>query len=325
MRATRAVQEEQMSTEGLVSVVIPAYNVASHIAEAIESVLAQDYPDLEIIVVDDGSSDDTADVVASRFPRVHLIRKANGGAASARNVGIRSARGQYVAFLDADDIWLPGKLSAQVGYMKAHPGVQMVCTGFAQWVSDEHGVFGDPLDTVPDQEGIAIDAIDTARSGWVYHKLLLSNFVWTTTVMMSRPLIERIGLYDESLRLGQDYEYFLRASRETEIHRLARIFALYRQHAGSATSRGIDYNYAARVVRGARSKWGLASPNGAAISAREYQQRIHQIHFMCGYRFYQLGKLDTAYDEFKRAVRERPLHMKSWAYAAVAGAKSIFR
>ena len=91
MRATRAVQEEQMSTEGLVSVVIPAYNVASHIAEAIESVLAQDYPDLEIIVVDDGSSDDTADVVASGFPRVHLIRKANGGAASARNVGIRAA------------------------------------------------------------------------------------------------------------------------------------------------------------------------------------------------------------------------------------------
>ena len=313
-----------MSTSGLVSVVIPAYNVGPHIAEAIDSVLAQDYPQIELIVVDDGSKDDTADVVATRYPQATLIRKANGGAATARNAGIREAHGEFIAFLDADDIWLPGKLSAQVAYFRAHPEVGMNCTGFAQWVSDENGVFPDPLTVIPEQGGLAVDAIDAELSGWIYHKLLLRNFVWTTVVMMRRSLIDKVGLYDESYRLGQDYDYFLRASRETEVHRLSRAYALYRQHLGSATARGIDYNYAARIVRKARDVWGLASPNGERISEKEFQDRIHKIHFMCGYRFYQRGNAATAFSEFKLAVKEKPLHLKSWAYAAVAGARAIF-
>src|SRR5690606_20987586 len=140
-----------MSISGMVSVVIPAYNVGPHIAEAIESVLAQDYPQVEIVVVDDGSKDDTAEVVATRYPQVSLIRKENGGAATARNAGIRAARGEFVAFLDADDIWLPGKLTAQIDYLRAHPDVAMNCTGFSQWVSDEHGAFPDPSSVIPDQ------------------------------------------------------------------------------------------------------------------------------------------------------------------------------
>lgn len=307
-----------MSITGLVSVVIPAYNVGPHIAEAIDSVLTQDYPQVEIIVVDDGSKDDTAEVVAARYPQATLIRKENGGAATARNAGIRAARGEFVAFLDADDIWLPGKLTAQIDYFRAHPDVAMNCTGFSQWVSDERGVFPDPSTVIPDQTAIPVDAIDQEFSGWVYHKLLLRNFVWTTTVVMRRSLIEKIGLYDEHFRLGQDYEYFLRASRETEIHRLSRAYALYRQHAGSATARGRDYNYAADVIGRARAKWGLASPNGEAISEPEIRERLHKIHFMCGYLFLKRGKAGKALDEFRSAVKEKPLHLKSWAYVAVS-------
>lgn len=314
-----------MSIRGLASVVIPAYNVGGQIAEAIDSVLAQDYPKLELIVVDDGSTDDTAQVVAARYPQATLIRKDNGGAATARNAGIRAAQGEFVAFLDADDLWLPGKLSAQVAHLETHPGIAMNCTGFAQWVSDEAGVFPDPLSVVTEQAGIAADAIDPELSGWIYHKLLLRNFVWTTTVMMRRSLIDTVGLYDESFRLGQDYDYFLRASRATEIHRLARAYALYRQHPGSATARGIDYNYAARVILGARQRWGLASPNGDRISAREFQDRIHKVHFMCGYRFLARGNAATAFKEFRLAVKEKPLHVKSWAYAVAAGARAIFQ
>ena len=81
-----------MSISGLVSVIIPAYNVAEHIAEAIDSVLGQDYPKVEIVVIDDGSTDDTAEVIATRYPQAILIRKANGGAASARNAGIQASR-----------------------------------------------------------------------------------------------------------------------------------------------------------------------------------------------------------------------------------------
>lgn len=312
-----------MSSSGLVSVVIPAYNVGAHIVEAIQSVMAQDYAPIEIIVVDDGSKDDTAEVVSSHFPQVTLIRKANGGAATARNAGIRQAQGEFIAFLDADDIWLPGKLKAQVDYFRAHPDVAMNCTGFSQWVSDDKGVFPDPLSVIPDQANVAADEVDSELSGWVYHKLLLRNFVWTTTVMMRRALIDKIGLYDESFRLGQDYEYFLRASRDTEIHRLSRAYALYRQHPGSATARGIDYNYAARIIEGARQKWGLASPNGEAIGEQVFRERLHKIHFMCGYLFLKRGNGDTAFNEFRLALREKPLHLKSWAYAAIAGVASL--
>lgn len=314
-----------MSVKGLVSVVIPAYNVGAHISEAIDSVLAQDYSEMELVVVDDGSKDDTADVVETRYPQVTLIRKANGGAATARNAGIRAAQGEFIAFLDADDIWLPGKLRAQVDHLNAYAEVGMNCTDFARWVSDDRGVFPDPLLEIPDQGGMAAGAIDQELSGWVYHKLLLDNFVWTTTVVMRRSLIDKIGLYDESFRLGQDYEYFLRASHETVVHRLSRVYALYRQHAGSATARGIDYNYAARVIEGARAKWGLASPNGECISPREFQDRLHKIHFMCGYVFWQRGNAATAFNEFKHAVRDKPLHLKSWAYALLTGARAIFQ
>lgn len=314
-----------MSIKGLVSVVIPAYNVEAHISEALDSVLAQDYPQVELIVVDDGSKDDTANVVATRYPQARLIRKANGGAATARNEGIRAAQGEFVAFLDADDIWLPGKLRAQIEHFAAHPEVGVNCTDFGRWESDEHGIFPDPLSVIPDQGGIAPGAIDNDCSGWVYHKLLLDNFVWTTTVVMRRSVIDKIGLYDESFRLGQDYEYFLRAAQETMIYRLSRAYALYRQHAGSATARGIDYNYAARVIEGARAKWGLASPNGECISSREFQDRLHQIHFMCGYVFLQRGNVATAFNEFKQAVRGKPLHLKSWAYVLLTGARAIFQ
>ncbi len=310
----------------LVSVVIPAYNVARHIGEAIASVRAQEDDKLggklEIIVVDDGSSDGSADLVARDHPDVRLFRKPNGGAASARNMGMREARGDYVAFLDADDVWLPSKLAAQVAYLQAHPQVGLLCSGFSHWEADEQGNYPDPRETVRDTPDASLDE---PRSGWVYHKLLLDNFVWTSTVLMRRALIKRIGFYDETLRLGQDYDYWLRAARETEIHRLAGIMALYRKHRGSATVRGATINYAAKVVASAAERWGLASPNGEAITPQAFRERLSRIHFMMGYGHYQRGNAATALREFFACARLRPGHLKSWAYVVLAGVRSLFR
>lgn len=307
---------------GLVSVVIPAYNVAAHIGEAIASVRAQQCPRLEIVVVDDGSRDGTADLVARDHPDVRLFRKENGGAASARNRGMREARGEFVAFLDADDVWLPGKLDVQLAYLRAHPGVGLVCSGFSHWEADADGRFPDPAERHPGTPGMDVD---DGRSGWIYHKLLLDNFVWTSTVVMRRSLIDRIGYYDEALRLGQDYEYWLRAARETEIHRLSGTMALYRKHRGSATVRGADVNYAARVVAGAVERWGLASPNGEAISEQAFRERLSRIHFMMGYGHYLRGNAGTALREFLACARLRPAHLKSWAYVVLAGARSLMQ
>ncbi|WP_211091371.1 glycosyltransferase family 2 protein [Pseudothauera rhizosphaerae] len=301
----------------LVSVVLPAYNVREHIGEAIRSIHAQHYGNLEIVVVDDGSTDGTADHVGAEFPDVRLFRKANGGAATARNLGMREARGEYVAFLDADDVWLPGKLKAQIDYLDAHPDLGLVCGGFSFWTADADGSFPDP-DTLFPPVGEAPP--EAENSGWVYHKLLLSNFVWTSTVVMRRALIERIGGYDEKLRLGQDYDYWLRASRETEIHRLGAVMALYRRHDASATARGRGSpgtNHAVEIIQAAVQRWGLASPNGEAISQDELSARLFGMRVRAGYGWYHKGRTAKARNEFREAVKLKPFSLKPWLYLAL--------
>lgn len=118
----------------LISVIIPVYNGECFLGEAIESVLAQTYRPLELIVVDDGSTDRTSEIARS-YPQITYIRQPNGGAASARNRGIQAARGEYLAFLDSDDVWLPGKLTLQMEAFEADPTLEIVSGYVEQFVS----------------------------------------------------------------------------------------------------------------------------------------------------------------------------------------------
>src|SRR5215831_13288100 len=110
----------------LVSAVIPTYNYARYVTGAVESVLAQSFDDLEIVVVDDGSTDETADTLRPFLDRIRYIRQGHRGLAAARNTGIRVARGPYVAFLDSDDLWLPEKVSVQIARLNGDPAVGLV-------------------------------------------------------------------------------------------------------------------------------------------------------------------------------------------------------
>lgn len=300
-----------------VSIIIPAYNASAHIVETLESVFAQHYEPMEIIVVDDGSSDGTAELVAKAYPSVRVIRKQNGGAASARNAGIRIATGDYIAFLDADDFWLPGKLHAQYRYFQAHPEVRLLCTDFAVWRANEHGFFAPPS-TLAIDDSICDDEIDVTRSGWLYHKLLMDCTVWTSTVMMHRSLVEEVGEFDESLRLGQDYDYWLRASRTTPIGTLQRPFAFYRQHPESATKRGASVNYGAIILSNALQKWGTSSPNGESIPRQQVLKRIADIHFSNGYHHYQRGTHYLALRELWHSLLMKPFRVKTWTYLVLA-------
>ena len=112
--------------ENLVSVVIPTYNRATELPSAIESVLGQTYPSVEVIIVDDGSTDGTEALIQTRFPRVRYLRQSNRGPAAARNAGIKAASGPYIAFLDSDDRWMPQKLERQIGLLRERPEVGLV-------------------------------------------------------------------------------------------------------------------------------------------------------------------------------------------------------
>ena len=120
-----------------VSVIIPCFNAEKYIEGAIRSVLLQDWPHVEIIVVDDGSTDRSADIVQKTFPQVTLVKQANQGVSMARNSGIQATHGDWIAFLDADDLWLPEKLASQWSAIQANPGTRMCYTAWQTWQSED--------------------------------------------------------------------------------------------------------------------------------------------------------------------------------------------
>ncbi len=229
-----------------VSVVIPAWNRAATIARAIGSALAQDPSPLEVIVVDDGSTDATPEVVAAiGDPRLSLITQANGGVAAARNLGIAEARGELVAFLDSDDEWLPGKLAAQLAAFRAGgPRLGLVYTGF---------------------ESVAADGTATRHEarhrGWIYRDLLARNVVTGcgSTVMVSRAALDLVGGFDTALPANEDYDLVLRIARFFAADCIAAPLARYHDPGDAAAgsgavrvSRRADANRASRAVLLAR-------------------------------------------------------------------------
>lgn len=293
-----------------VSVIIPCYNAERYIAATIDSVLAQELEGIEIIVVDDGSSDGSVALVRSRFPEVRLEQQANAGVAAARNKGLALARGAWVAFVDADDIWLPGKLAAQLAQMQALPGCRMSYTAWQVWPSAE------PLPDSATLAQLAAVADDSARwsgaSGWIYPQLLLDCVVWTSTVLAERTLFEETGGFDPGLRIGEDYDLWLRASRLTPIVRVARPYALYRIHPASITKSMPTDNYRARVIDRALQQWGLGSPDGSAADGAAVRQMLAKSWSDFGGAHLHGGSLQSARRGGWTALRLDPRHLPGW-------------
>ena len=219
---------------GLVSVILPTYNRAYSIGQAIESVLAQTYRPLEIIVVDDGSSDNTAEVVGQFGSDVRYLRQANAGVAAARNHGFAIARGEFIALIDSDDCWYPYKLEMQVAFLRAFPEAGMVWTDMAavrdngEKVYDEYlRIFYKAYDRVRTEDfmrnvgrigdlGVGVPDTVAARPMWVgdiFSQLIGGTLVHTPTTLLRRERCRGTGGYDEDLRPnGEDFDFHLRTA-----------------------------------------------------------------------------------------------------------------
>jgi len=209
-----------------VSVVIPTYNRATLIGETLDSVLAQTYRDFEVIVVDDGSTDNTPAVINAGYKGlVRYIRQENAGQAAARNTGIRIANGTYIAFLDDDDLWLPHKLARQMPLFESNPATV--------WVYCDAQVFddttGQPLHN--------FSQINPPHAGQVAHHLLQRDFIASPTPIIRRAIFEKVGYFDESglIRRREDWEMWLRIAAVYTVDYLPEVLARYRVHSGSAT------------------------------------------------------------------------------------------
>lgn len=217
-----------------VSVIMPAYKVADYIGEAIESVIAQTYTDWELIVIDDGSPDDSGAIAASYAAcdrRIRVARQDNGGLSAARNHAIRLARGELVAILDSDDLWLQSFLAAQVALLQQHPDIDVV-TGNAWNLGSWRD--GTPWRPYPDH-----------RPQPSLMEILRDEEAIFIMAVVRRRVFEGIGGFDETLRSNEDYHFWLRAALAGfRFMRNDRPLGYYRRREGSLSANDI------RMMRG---------------------------------------------------------------------------
>jgi len=192
-----------IAAEPRVSVVLPTFNRGWVVTEAVESVLGQDYANLELIVVDDGSTDNTNDLLSTFEDRITVIRQPNRGVSAARNAGVRASTGELIALLDSDDTWLPGKVTAQVTFFSTHPDV-LVCQTEEVWI----------------RNGVRVNPGKRHRkeAGMIFERSLALCLVSPSAVMMRRSLLDQVGLFDESLPACEDYDLWLRIAWKHPIH-----------------------------------------------------------------------------------------------------------
>lgn len=299
-------------SDNLVSVIIPAYNAESYVLEAVRSALAQDYTPIEILLVDDGSTDRTVERVQIAAPKVRIIRQKNAGVAAARNTGLREAQGSYITFLDADDGWFSGKLSAQVRYLQSHPEVGLIFHHWKVWKPDFDGVYRLPqVDSIkPKVE----QSVEPDLTGWLYLSLLLDCKVHTSTVMIRREVIDKVGFFDADLVSGEDYDYWLRISRVCEMHKLPETYSFYRRVEGSLSNKPKSINYEYEVISRALLKWGSASPDGRIMPYRHIARRLAGLAFSYGYHHYYQGMPVLALSAFARVLHHDPLSWRAIIY-----------
>jgi len=209
-----------------VSVIIPAYNAAPWIAETIDSVLNQTFQDFEIIVVDDGSTDGTTEIVKKYKSQVQYLYKKNGGVGSARNAGIRAARGRYIACVDADDLWLPEKLEVQTQLLQKEPSLA--------WVYSDGLIF----ENNSNQNLHLFSQSASMISGDVLRPLLLQDFIPCPTPVVRRDIFENVGFFEEDISLQSvaDWDMWLRISAKYPVGFIDKPLVKYRRHSTSMTS-----------------------------------------------------------------------------------------
>lgn len=270
----------------LVSIIVPTYNGARYIGDAIESVLAQNYTDYEVIVVDDGSTDDTNQALEPYLERITYIRQSNQGLSRARNQGVAVSRGEYLSFLDSDDLFLPNKLAAQAQFLDSMPDVGLVASGF-QYFDKDRSVLQDScswkIERLLDLETI-----------------LFSGLTVVHGVLIRREWFSRIGGFDPSLSYCEDMDFWYRLSLEgCPIYWLPDIVCQYRLHSGNMT-RNIQDHYI--DFRAALDKL-FADPR-VPNHVRQRRDEIYAHNFLSeAGRLYTTGDFENAKDRVQMAIK----------------------
>jgi len=304
-----------------VSVVITTYNQAPYIGATIASVLDQTYRDLEIIVVDDGSTDGSEAAVAPYQSRLHYIRQGNRGVAAARNTGIRHAKGRMLALLDGDDLWHPEKLQRQLDVADSRSGSGLIVTDGVEFGPD--GIIRESLlnpSIVPLFGGSEI------LSMRCYENLIRQNLITTTSqVMVPRAVIDRVGLSDEHFPVSSDWDLYLRIAAEFEVTFLKRALVRYRYLPSSASGpRALRaFRWGLDEIRILRKHVRLAPPEVRSTVKHELARRTRA---MAEEAYYHSSGADRSWARryLFSVVRRNPTSLPAAAYLVAACSPRAF-
>ncbi|MBP6004840.1 MAG: glycosyltransferase [Pyrinomonadaceae bacterium] len=275
-----------------VSVIIPSYNYGRFIGQAIDSALGQTVVPAEIIVVDDGSTDETETIVRACGDSVSYIQQANNGVCSARNRGIDASSGELIAFLDADDTWLPDKLEKQIAKFDTDPEIGLVHCGMREFDGEN---------------GIVIRELLDGAEGWVSENLLLWDGPAIVgpggTIIVKREAIESVGGFDETIKVGEDWEFCYRVAHKYKVGFVPKALVNYRNHGSNA------HKNVAEMERGMGRFYAKAFETDDADVLKLRSRAYGNYHRVLSGSYFHTGNYRKFVEHAVKSIRNRPSNL----------------
>jgi glycosyltransferase involved in cell wall biosynthesis len=316
-----------------VTIVLPTFNRAVYLKDAIESVLAQTYRDFEFIIVDDGSTDNTEEVVASYIndPRIRYLKQANSGAAAARNHGISLRRGDLVAFIDSDDIWNPDKLLIETEVLKELPDTGIVCSDFSaegssviepshirtyfSVLNDYNLEYRDVFSNRLERPVRGLAQGEEVYWGNIFNTMLFGNIILTSTCLCRASLFETIGVFDPSYSTLEDYDFFLRITKKIPVAFIAKPLIRYRYSENQLSGENHFDRVCANLI-------GIFSKNVAALDDKDFlnknrlklRRRLGEYQAMQGYFRFSKEEMTEAAQSYRQSICNNPFKSMSYIY-----------
>jgi len=275
-----------------VSVVIPAYNKAELTIKTVESVLNQTYKNIEIIVVDDGSTDDTKSRLDPYADRIKYVFKKNGGACSARNLGIKLASGEYVGLLDCDDLYTTKKIELCVDYLEKHSDCGFVHT--AAYFIDEN-------DTILR----FFSHYQSRHTGWIAKRLLQRNFICNSTIVARKLCFEKAGYFDETIFTPADWDMWLRLAENYKAGYINLPLTKYRISGSYILDHIEQYKTEELMVL------EKAFKRSQALSLTFKNRAISNVHRRCAISYLLISKFEQARNEFIQSIHKNKFNLTS--------------
>lgn len=281
-----------------VSILMPTYNSAAYIKKSIDSVCSQDFKDWELIIIDDGSTDNTYDIVASFQAilqnRLTYIRTHNQGASLARNVGLKLCRGAFIAFLDSDDIWDSQKLSKQLEIFDQNPSIDLVFS---------NALIIDSNDLSTNKNYVKPSELEIPAKQIYTQILAKRNYIPFSSIVVKKPVADEVGEFDDAFKSSQDSDWLLRLASKHMILGINENLVFYRVHGASISSDiGLRKHDTVRILL---KNIELNPPIGQSTK-KEIYKRVAEHYYGWGYHEFSTNHLPSAREKFSQSIRHSP-------------------